>query len=349
MKACISLPKDNTKKIPAMIWITGGFPVGGIGDYVWKPSKVSNDQSAQSYRHLGMVMMYPTFRGDFGNPGQIEGYYGEINDVISAHSYLSKLDYIDKNRIYSGGHSSGGTLALLVAESTDIFRGVIAFGPSCDPIERYPSTHFFHDLSDKKENALRTPSKYLKSIETPTLIIEGSESVDYTDNIGLFNKSKNVKIFYPEAADHFNILFPINRMIANDLSKNPDALSTYTYERINKEYSTFSKQQTDADDLRTLAYLRTQGTDFAKPVTVTHYYYTDWKDDAQALVKSVKESAFSEAKITDKKDQNGDPYYVIKLTKNLDLSKMANVFKTRAEAEKLRSEHDLNYEGWSVE
>jgi dipeptidyl aminopeptidase/acylaminoacyl peptidase len=61
-------------------------------------------------------MMFPSLRGGNDNPGRHGGFYGEVDDVLAAHDYLSRQPYVDPKRIYPGGHSTGGTLALLTAE-----------------------------------------------------------------------------------------------------------------------------------------------------------------------------------------------------------------------------------------
>jgi dipeptidyl aminopeptidase/acylaminoacyl peptidase len=73
--------------------------------------------------------MYPSLRGGNNNPKYIEDGYGEMDDVIAAARYLASLPYVDLGRIYLGGHSTGGTLAMLSVESTTLFRAVFAFGP----------------------------------------------------------------------------------------------------------------------------------------------------------------------------------------------------------------------------
>ena len=127
-------PKDG-KKHPAIVWITGG-DCNTIGD-VWHPAKPDNDQTARQYREAGIVMMFPSLRGGNQNPGFNEGFFGEVDDVIAAAEFLAKQDYVDPKRIYLGGHSTGGTLVLLVAECSDHFRAVFSFGPVAD-ITHYP-------------------------------------------------------------------------------------------------------------------------------------------------------------------------------------------------------------------
>ena len=67
-------------------------------------------------------MMFPGLRGTSGNPGTQESFLGEVDDVLAAADFLRKVDYVDPSRIYLGGHSTGGTLALLVAEAGASFQ-----------------------------------------------------------------------------------------------------------------------------------------------------------------------------------------------------------------------------------
>ena len=120
-------PKDG-KKRPAIVWITGG-DCNTIGD-VWSPAKPTNDQSARQYREAGVVMMFPSLRGGNNNPGYRENFLGEVDDVLAAADYLAKQPHVDPKRIYLGGPSTGGTLVMLVAESSDRFRAAFSFGPA---------------------------------------------------------------------------------------------------------------------------------------------------------------------------------------------------------------------------
>ncbi len=221
-------PKDG-KKLPAIIWITGG-DCNTIGD-VWTKADPKDDQSARQYRKAGIIMMYPSLRGGNDNPGFQENFYGEVDDVLAAADYLAKLSYVDPTRIYLGGHSTGGTLALLVAESTDRFRGVFSFGPA-DTITNYPPKFVPGvNLSDKKEVELRSPGLWLHSIKNPTFVFEGT--VD--GNIGALEKmasaTSNPKThFYPvKGVDHFSILAPLNTLIAQKILKDDGAESNIEF------------------------------------------------------------------------------------------------------------------------
>jgi dienelactone hydrolase len=84
-------------------------------------------------------MMFPSLRGGNQNPGQKEGFLGEVDDVLAAADFLVREDYVDPARIYLGGHSTGGTPVMLVAESTPRFRAVLSFGPVND-VRGYPQS-----------------------------------------------------------------------------------------------------------------------------------------------------------------------------------------------------------------
>ena len=121
-------PKDG-KKHPAIIWIHGGN-CNSIDESLWHAAPASNDQTAAAYRKSGIIMMFPSLRGGNDNPGVREGFFGEVNDVLAAAEFLGKQPFVDPQRIYLGGHSTGGTLVLLVAECSDRFRAVFSFGPA---------------------------------------------------------------------------------------------------------------------------------------------------------------------------------------------------------------------------
>jgi dienelactone hydrolase len=63
--------------------------------------------------------MQPALRGSNGNPGRNECLF---DVVIAAARFLRERPDVDPTGVYLGGHSTGGTLALLAAESTDLFR-----------------------------------------------------------------------------------------------------------------------------------------------------------------------------------------------------------------------------------
>ncbi|MFO0964313.1 MAG: prolyl oligopeptidase family serine peptidase [Gemmataceae bacterium] len=216
-------PKDGMKR-PAVIWITGG-DCNSIDDGCWHEGPPQNDQSATPIRRAGIVMMFPSLRGGNDSPGEKEGFLGEVDDVVAAADFLAKQDYVDPKRIYVGGHSTGGTMALLVAEYSDRFRAVFSFGPT-DDVNRYPGEFKVFDTTSRKDVELRSPIHWLGSIRSPTFVFEGAgEGGNVLALQSLARTSRNPKahFFLVNGADHFSTLAPINRLIAAKILRDTGA------------------------------------------------------------------------------------------------------------------------------
>jgi len=229
LAAYLTPDPKNGKKNPAIIWITGG-DCNTIGD-VWSISEPTNDQTARQYRKAGIVMMFPSLRGGNKNPGYQEHFLGEVDDVLAAAEALSNLDFVDPKRIYLGGHSTGGTLVLLVAECSDRFRGVFSFGP-VDDIKGYGGQFTAGvNTANKKEVELRSPGYWLHSIQTPTFVFEGTSQGNVQALQAMAKNTTNPKAhFYPvKGGDHFNILAPLNTLIAQKILKDDGAETNITF------------------------------------------------------------------------------------------------------------------------
>ncbi len=222
LAAYVSPDPLDGKKHPAIVWITGG-DCNSIGD-VWSPQNPANDQSASAFRKAGIVMMFPSLRGGNINPGRKEGFLGEVNDVLAAADWLSKRPYVDPKRIYLGGHSTGGTLALLVAESSNRFRATFAFGPVED-VSGYGSDSGFlpFDLENEREVRLRSPGYWLASVASPTWVIEGTERGNLDSLRAMQSIARelppnpNLHFLAVEGASHFSVLAPTNALLARKI------------------------------------------------------------------------------------------------------------------------------------
>ncbi len=207
-------PKDG-KRHPAIIWITGG-ECNTIGD-VWSEQPLEADQSAAAFRKAGIIMMFPSLRGGNQNPGYIEGFYGEVDDVLAAADYLLSKPYVDPQRIYLGGHSTGGSLVMLVAASTDRFRAVFSFGPVED-VSGYNEPNWVPvSTSDRKEISLRSPLAWLHSIQCPTLVLEGQNGPGNASSLTAMQRASTnplVQFHLVPGKDHFNVLGPVNQLLA---------------------------------------------------------------------------------------------------------------------------------------
>ena len=216
LAAYLSPTTDDGQQRPAIIWITGG-DCNSIGD-VWSPAPPSNDQTAGAFRKAGIIMMFPSLRGGNQNPGTREGFLGEVDDVLASADYLARQPSVDPKRIYLGGHSTGGTLVLLVAECTDRFRAVFSFGPVSN-VSGYDPMYLHFDTSNPKEVELRSPGRWLGSIHGPTFVLEGTEQGNLSSLEAMARASTNPLVhFHPvKGADHFSVLAPTNALVAQKI------------------------------------------------------------------------------------------------------------------------------------
>jgi dipeptidyl aminopeptidase/acylaminoacyl peptidase len=214
LKAFLTPDPGDGQKHPAIVWITGG-DCNSIGE-LWEPASRENDQTAAAYRKAGIILMFPSLRGGNDNPGKREGFFGEVDDVLAARDYLAAQPYVDPERIYLGGHSTGGTLVMLVAETSDRFRAVFSFGPVDDP-RGYGGDFCPFDTSNAREFELRAPGRWLNSVHTPLFVFEGTEQPSNIQALqAMARASKNPSIHFHTVAglSHFGILAPTNDRIA---------------------------------------------------------------------------------------------------------------------------------------
>ncbi len=346
MAAYLTLPPEDTEaRHPAIVWLTGGFPAGGGGSYLWEGVDVSDEQSARIYHLNDIVMMYPSTRGGYqGNPGFQEYFYGEVNDVLSALEYVRKLDYVDPSRIYLGGHSTGGTLALLVAAATDQFAGVIALGPTADG---YGSDVPYSWT--EKERALRAPVKHLSSIRSPTWVIEGEKgNHEALKTLAKENHNPLVKVFSVTGASHFTVLHPVNTLFAKAIRDSPDGTLELDGFDIKNSYLTWWEQDREIQDLQRLTALRRHGIKLSGLHGLTFYLYATQAEDFAPATAEAKKAGYT-VSVPVETTFNGQACFEMLLLKAVPLSDLETLFATTAEVFRIAEDFDLYYDGWTTE
>lgn len=218
LKAYVTnIPRDGQRR-PAIIWISGG-DCHSISNSIFTQSDSANDQSANAFWRAGIVTMYPSLRGGNDNPGHVEGFLGEVEDVIAAADYLAQQEGIDPARIYLGGHSTGGTLTLLTAEVTDRFRAVFSLGPAAD-LRGYGQEYLVFDTTKPEEFEVRTPARWLGQIRSRTIVMEGIESPGNIRELVAMSSlvSRPGLIFLRiRGADHFSLVGPATKLLAEKI------------------------------------------------------------------------------------------------------------------------------------
>ncbi|HJK92678.1 MAG TPA: prolyl oligopeptidase family serine peptidase [Polyangiaceae bacterium LLY-WYZ-15_(1-7)] len=106
---------DPARPRPALLYLHGGWALG--------PSDVAD---CRPFLEAGWVVFAPAFRGENGNPGHHELYYGELDDARAALAHLKAIPGVDAEHVAVFGHSAGGILAGMLALYPDL--GVMATG-----------------------------------------------------------------------------------------------------------------------------------------------------------------------------------------------------------------------------
>lgn len=192
---------------PGMLFIHGGFALND-----------EDFESIEPFLDAGYVVLLPSWRGENGNPGYFEFCYGELDDANAALEYLIKLPDVDAKRVFAFGHSStGGTLALLLAETTDKLKAVVASSPLPDmrsiveasneaPIQNVTQPF---DWRDPVEMDLRSPARHVNELRCPAYIYVGErEDQPFIVQANTMEKEakklgKQVTAEYFPGADHY--------------------------------------------------------------------------------------------------------------------------------------------------
>ena len=174
LKAWVSHPDDPGRKHPAVLFLHGGFAFGYPDD--WDVSK--------PYRDAGFVVMTPLLRGENGQPGSFSFLYDEVDDALAAAEHLSKLPYVDGNRIFIAGPSAGGTVALLAAMASARFRAVASFSATPDQVvfckhAKNAARDLPFDITDLRELQMRSPLAYAASLKCPAKLYVGTQETEF--------------------------------------------------------------------------------------------------------------------------------------------------------------------------
>ena len=349
MRAYLSPPPIKGQKHPAMLWLTGGFPPGGGGPSLWEDEDPANAQSARAYREAGMIMMFPTLRGSYGNPGSQESLFGEVDDVLAALEYLARVDHVDATRIYLGGHSTGGTLAMLVAACTDRPRAVFALGPIANPAD-YGQDDLNYDAKSTQENRLRSPIAFLAAMRSPTFVLEGERgNLPSLQAMEKANTNPGVHFLTLRGVDHFSILTPANSMIAGLLAKQETSTPvTLDAAALQSRCDQFGVAMREADDLESLARARRAERDFTAPRRVDFFLSATSKEAITNAGRALLPAGFAAEPVMPRKDDRGRTWYSLTIHRQLDLTALAAVFAASRTVAAAGAEHGAAYRGWDV-
>lgn len=110
LRAWVRVPRSGmATRLPAIVYFHGGFAFNS-----------SVLEACRPFTDAGMVVMAPMLRGENGNPGQFELFWGEVDDARAAVQWLALQPYVDPERIYTFGHSVGGGISAMLSLRDDV-------------------------------------------------------------------------------------------------------------------------------------------------------------------------------------------------------------------------------------
>ncbi len=229
MAAYLSPRPASKARHPVIIWVYGTFR-NSIGSFLWETVKGHADMTARAFREAGIVTMYPSTRGGNDNPGYVECLYGELDDILAARRWLLAQPWVDPARIYLGGHSTGGTMALLLGEASTGFRAIVSIGPAAST-EEYGAKSLTYDTRNPRENELRNPSRWLHLLKTPTYVFEGTRQPTNIDVLAVLRKRARdtpLLTFPVTGEDHFSCIAPVTQYMARAFARDTDTSRPFT-------------------------------------------------------------------------------------------------------------------------
>jgi dienelactone hydrolase len=194
---------------PAVLHAHGGFALGD-----------TDFEDVRPLLNAGFAVFAPAWRGENGNPGFHELYYGEVDDAAAALEYLAARPDIDATRLFATGHSAGGTIVMLLAEISPRLRGVMACGGAPDMqafTDAFGQPMFDeapYNFKNPLEGDLRSPGRHIRDLKCPLALYfsPGDDAMYLAQATALEPKArelgKQVTVESIPGTDHYTALAP---------------------------------------------------------------------------------------------------------------------------------------------
>ena len=124
---------------------------------------------------------------------------GVVNGRNALEFALARLPMVDRGRIYSAGHSSAGTLSLLLAAHENRLKGCIAYAP-CGDVSHFHErllsesglSLYFKDIRSFLKRS--SPVTHLASLDLPVFLFQSKDDTvaRYAEAQAFYQKAKQV-------------------------------------------------------------------------------------------------------------------------------------------------------------
>ena len=201
LQAWLHVPEaDGSEKHPALVFFHGGFAFGA-----------SDMAECQPFIDAGYVVMTPWLRGENGLRGNFEMFYGELDDAAASVRWLSQQPYVDADRIYAFGHSSGGVLSALLSLVEDVpirHSGSSGGLYGTDLFDLVDDTLVPFDKSDPVERQLRVLPGNIRWMQRAHYAYIGNQDTGVANGVReanreIANKDSQLRIIMLQG-DHFS-------------------------------------------------------------------------------------------------------------------------------------------------
>lgn len=125
------------------------------------------------FRRAGFIVVLPLLRGERGNPGNFEAFWGEVDDLVAAGDFAAALPAVEPAQVFLAGAGEGGTLAALAALLPSRFAAAATVGAAVDLASLNPGGRLPFDPNVPGERMLRSPCYFPESIRCPLHLILG--------------------------------------------------------------------------------------------------------------------------------------------------------------------------------
>jgi dipeptidyl aminopeptidase/acylaminoacyl peptidase len=231
-------PGSDTQKTPAVLRI----PAGGS---LFTPAilGLGTVPEIEPYFTAGYVTLVMSFRDTLANGGKFSESKGGLEDVLAALEYLRKLPEVDPKNIYVAGHSSAASLALRVAQVSDVPRAVAAFSPVTDWTEFFKER--MENLSEESRKYLEDASavNHVGQTKCPVLLTHGTKDTiaPISHSEVMAGKLKELEkpcefVRIPEGDHYFSMLkvgIPLSLAFFSEMREHGKTTELYTQFRDN--------------------------------------------------------------------------------------------------------------------
>lgn len=184
----------------ALVYLHGGFALGK-GDFA----------DCEPFVAANYVVFLPSYRGENGNPGDFELFFGEADDAAETVRWLASQDYVDPEQIFVFGHSAGGVISGLLslfedcpAKHTGSAGGLYGH----DLFEGWEAVPF--NVSNKREMEMRLLVGNTRWMKRPHYAYVGDEDYSMKGDVAEQEAESNRAplVVVRLAGDHHSMLGP---------------------------------------------------------------------------------------------------------------------------------------------